>query len=310
MKQLNQADLQYEKIVKEIIENGYNDFDEKVRTVWLDGTPAHTLSSIGHSMRFDNSQLPILTTKKVAWLTAIKELLWIWQMKSNVVQDLRDMGVKIWNEWEQDDGTIGKAYGYQLGKRNRRIPFEKSAQVRKLVMDGGKIDGYTGGIIDEEAYIFIDSVNYLIYQLTVNPSSRRHITMLWNPDELDEMSLTPCVYETQWHVKNNKLHLEVRCRSNDMALGNPFNVFQYNVLQRMIAQVLGYELGEYIYHIGDAHVYTRHIEGLQEQINRESFEAPTLWINPRVKSFYDFTIDDFKLINYQHGDKISFEVAI
>ena len=282
---MNQADLQYGKIVKEIIENGYNDFDEKVRTVWLDGTPAHTLSSIGHSMRFDNTQVPILSTKKVAWLTAIKELLWIWQMKSNVVQDLRDMGVNIWNEWEQEDGTIGKAYGYQLGKLNRLIS-------------------------DKFASCLLDQVDYLLYQLRHNPSSRRHITMLWNPDELDEMALTPCVYETQWHVKNNKLHLEVRCRSNDMALGNPFNVFQYNVLQRMIAQVLGYELGEYIYHIGDAHVYTRHIEGLQEQINRESFETPTLWINPRVKNFYDFTIDDFKLINYQHGKKISFEVAI
>lgn len=290
---MNQADVQYGKIVKEIIENGYNDFDEKVRTVWLDGTPAHTLSSIGHSMRFDNTQVPILTTKKVAWLTAIKELLWIWQMKSNVVPVLRAMGVNIWNQWEQDDRTIGKAYGYQLGKKNRNI-IEKTYSEDAVSIIWSKVD----------------QVDYLLYQLKNNPASRRHITTLWNPDELDEMSLTPCVYETQWHVKNNKLHTEVRCRSNDMALGNPFNVFQYNVLQRMIAQVLGYELGEYIYHIGDAHVYTRHIEGLQEQINRESFEAPTLWINPEVTNFYDFTIDDFKLIDYQHGDKISFEVAI
>lgn len=299
MRQLNQADVQYGKIVKEIIENGYNDFDEKVRTVWKDGTPAHTLSSIGYSMRFDNTQVPILTTKKVAWLTAIKELLWIWQMKSNVVQDLRDMGVKIWDEWELENGTIGRAYGYQLGKKNRKI-------TKYLVSE----EFENNPIVAMFGELAVDQVDYLLFQLRYYPASRRHITTLWNPDELDDMALTPCVYETQWHVKNNKLHLEVRCRSNDMALGNPFNVFQYNVLQRMIAQVLGYELGEYIYHIGDAHVYTRHIEGLQEQINRESFETPTLWINPEVKSFYDFTIDDFKLIDYQHGDKISFEVAI
>ncbi|GIN66310.1 thymidylate synthase [Bacillus glycinifermentans] len=158
--------------------------------------------------------------------------------------------------------------------------------------------------------ILLDQVDYLIQELINNPASRRHITTLWNPDDLDDMALTPCVYETQWHVKGGKLHLEVRCRSNDMALGNPFNVFQYNVLQRMIAQVTGLELGSYIYHIGDAHIYIRHIEGLKEQMSRESFSAPQLWINPEVDNFYDFTIDDFKLIDYKHGDRLDFEVAI
>lgn len=303
---MNQADKQYKEIIESILTNGYSDENEIVRTKWKDGTPAHTLSTIGHSMRFDNSQVPILTSKRVAWKTAIKELLWIWVMKSNRVQDLRDVGVKIWNEWEQADGTIGKAYGYQLAKENRKV-------------NGNDFVDFLNEMCgDENAYKFhgnppiklVDQVDYLLYQLKTNPSSRRHITMLWNPDDLDNMALTPCVYETQWHVKNNKLHLEVRCRSNDMALGNPFNVFQYNVLQRMVAQVLGYELGEYIYHIGDAHIYIRHIEGLKEQISRESYEAPTIWINPEVKNFYDFTIDDFKLINYRHGETINFEVAI
>lgn len=292
---MNQADRQYGELVKDIIHNGYSDENETVRTVWADGTPAHTVSLIGHSMRFDNKEVPILTTKKVAWKTAIKELLWIWQQKSNVVQDLRDVGVKIWNEWELEDGTIGRAYGYQLGKRNRLV-------------NEISVNEYT--IITWENKILIDQVDYLLYQLKNNPSSRRHITTLWNPDDLDDMSLTPCVYETQWHVKGGKLHLEVRSRSNDMALGNPFNVFQYNVLQRMIAQVLGYELGEYIYHIGDAHVYTKHIESLEKQVNRDTFKTPTLWINPDVKDFYEFTIDDFKLLDYQHGEKINFEVAI
>lgn len=284
---MSQFDVQYNKLINKIITEGISDEEHDVRTKWeSDGTPAYTKSIISQKMRFDNSEIPILTTKKVAWKTAIKELLWIWQKKSNNVQDLRDMGVNIWNQWEQDDQTIGKSYGYQLGKKNR------------LVKDG-VFQPYSS-----------DQVDYLINQLIFNPSSRRHITMLWNPDELDEMALTPCVYETQWYVKQGKLSLEVRARSNDMALGNPFNVFQYNVLQRMIAQVTGYELGEYIFNIGDCHAYTRHLDNLNEQIKRETYEAPYLLINPEIKNFYDFTIDDFKLINYKHGDKVVYEVAI
>ncbi|GAF23156.1 thymidylate synthase [Bacillus sp. JCM 19047] len=196
-------------------------------------------------------------------------------------QDLRNMGVKIWNEWEQED--LYHWEGLWLST------WEKESS-----SDGEKVD----------------QVDYLIQQLKNNPASRRHITVLWNPDELDDMSLTPCVYEIQWHVKENKLHLEVRSRSNDMGLGNPFNVFQYNGLHRMIAQVTGYELGEYIYNIGDAHVYDRHEEALKQQAQSHQFEPPTLKINKQIRSFYDFTIDDFELINYKHGEKIEMEVAI
>lgn len=302
-KYINQADKQYNELVQKIITNGYSDVGEEVRPRWKDGTPAHTLSVIGEKMTFDNSQVPIITSKRVGWKTAIKELLWIWQMKSNRVQDLRDMGVNIWNEWELEDGTIGRAYGYQLAKKNRKMGGHSNAM---------KVIDSMFKVIDRKGvnYNILDQVDYLLYQLKTNPSSRRHITTLWNPDDLDDMSLTPCVYETQWHVKENKLHLEVRCRSNDMGLGNPFNIFQYNVLQRMIAQVLGYELGEYIYHIGDAHIYDRHVEPLTEQINRETFELPQLWINPDVKNFYDFKPEDFKLIDYKYGEDISLEVAI
>lgn len=300
----NQADIQYNNIINNIIKNGFWDKGQQVRTVWDDGTPAYTKSIISQKFRFDNSEVPILTTKKVHWKTAIKELLWIWQLKSNRVQDLRDMGVNIWNEWELPDGTIGKAYGYQLGKKNRELKF--SLNVNELYTNSGKnvlVNGVHG-------FRMVDQVDYLLHQLKHNPASRRHITTLWNPDDLDGMSLTPCVYETQWYVKENKLHLEVRCRSNDMAVGNPFNIFQYNVLQRMFAQVLGYELGEYIFNIGDAHIYDRHLDKVAEQMNNQMYEPPTLWINPDVKSFYDFTIDDFKLIDYKHGKFIKYDVAI
>lgn len=294
-----EADIYYRNIILEVLKNGYWDKGMDVRPKWLDGTPAYSKSIIGKELRFDNFEIPILTQKEVKWKSAIKEILWIWQMKSNIVQDLRDMGVNIWNEWEKKDGTIGRAYGYQLRQPNRYYPKEK--------INWNLIDKKT--CIEYEDYVMIDQVDYLIHSLINNPSSRRHITTLWNVGDLDYMSLNPCVYETQWHVKNNKLHLEVRCRSNDLGLGHPFNVFQYNILQRMIAQVTGYELGEYIFHIGDAHIYDRHIDILKEQINNTIYPAPKLWINPKIKSFYDFSIDDFKLINYKHGPFLKMEVA-
>lgn len=307
----NQADVQYNQIVKNVLDSGTWNTDQKIRAVWADGNPAYAKSVISQKMIFDNSEVPILTSKKVAWKTAIKELLWIWQMKSNRVQDLRDMGVNIWDEWELEDGTIGKSYGFQLGKKNRRLKFlelsglnHKSASV--ITTEGEVIE------IDNDTTIFqmVDQVDYLLYQLKNNPASQRHITTLWNPDDLDDMALTPCVYETQWYVKQGELHLEVRARSNDMALGNPFNVFQYNVLHRMIAQVTGLELGTYIFNIGDCHLYERHIDDISTQINRESYKPPTLWINPSVTSFYDFDIDDFELIDYKYGESISYEIAI
>lgn len=295
---MSQYDDQYNRIISKIMRYGETNKDEQVRTRWESGnTPAYTKSIISQKMRFDNSEVPILTTKKVAWRTSIKELLWIWQLKSNDVNVLNDMGVHIWDQWRQLDKTIGKSYGFQLGKECRLV---KTTEVR-------------GGLNDEIIYKIdkkVDQVDYLLYQLKHNPYSRRHVTSLWNIDDLDEMALQPCIWNTQWHVKNGKLHLEVRARSNDMAIGNPFNVFQYNVLQRMFAQVLGYELGEFIFDIGDCHAYDRHLDKLEEQIKRPTYPAPTLWINPEVKNFYDFTIDDFELIDYQHGDKISYEVAI
>ncbi|SDX97262.1 thymidylate synthase [Thermoactinomyces sp. DSM 45892] len=277
---MSQADNQYKNLISNIINNGIWDVDHVVRSRWKHGEPAYTKSIISQKMRFDNKEIPIITSKKVAWKTAIKELLWIWQMKSNKVQELRDMGVGIWNEWELPDGTIGKAYGYQLGKKCRYLMGKK-----------------------------VDQVDYLLHQLKYNPSSRRHLTTLWNTDDLSEMSLLPCVYETQWYVRQGELSLEVRARSNDMALGNPFNVFQYNILQRMIAQVTGYQLGEYIFHIGDCHIYERHLPIIEEQIKRDTYNAPILWMNPDIKNFYDFTIDDFQLIGYHHGDPVQYEVA-
>ncbi len=282
---MSKADQVYNQIVSDILENGLWDNDQKVRAKWLDGVPAYTKAIIGTQMKFDNKEVPILTTKEVKWQVAIKEMLWIWQKKSNVVRDLRDMGVNIWNEWEMEDGSIGRAYGWQLANKRRKLNFG-------------------------HGFVKLDQVDYLLWELHNNPASRRIKTTLWCVEDLDDMALTPCVYETHWIVKQGRLHLVVNIRSNDMGLGNSFNIFQYHVLQRMIAQVTNYKLGTLTFNIDDAHVYDRHTEPVTEQLNLPQYEAPTLWINPDVKNFYDFTIADFKLENYKCGKFIKMEVAI
>ncbi|WAX16557.1 thymidylate synthase [Lysinibacillus phage LC76P1] len=295
------ADEQYKELVTEILAFGYDNKGEKVRTKYkTDGLPAYTKSLISRQFRFKGLQVPILTSKFVAWKWAIKELLWIWQMKSNRLKDLQDMGVTIWDDWELADGTIGKAYGYQL--REKRRPYAVSHVNTDLIdKNNTRLEG---------GALMLDQVDALIHELINNPSSRRHITTLFCVEDLPWMALHPCVYETQWYVRGNVLNLEVRARSNDIALGNPFNVFQYYVLLRMIAQVTGYEVGEYIFNMGDAHIYDRHEEAIKQQIGGETFAPPELWINPEITNFYDFTPDDFELIGYNWDEKYEFEVAI
>jgi thymidylate synthase len=274
-------DLQYNELIRDVIENGVWDKGENVRPRWADGTPAYTKSLICKQLHFDNSEVPILTTKRVAWQSSIHELLWFYVKRTSDVSYLRENNVKIWEEWTREDETIGLAYGHQLGKT--------------ITLDNGSYD---------------NQVCRLINELKSNPTSRRHILSLWNIDDLHDMALYPCVWHNQWLVKEGKLHLIVGIRSNDLALGNSFNVFQYYVLQRMIAQVTNYEMGTLTFNINDAHVYERHVEPLKEQIEREPFKAPELWINPEVKNFDDFTINDFRLIDYKHHPSIKMEVAV
>lgn len=289
---MSKFDIQYNQLVSDIINNGVWDKDQQVRTKWIDGTPAYTKSLISKQLSVDASEVPILTSKRVAWKSAIHELIWFYIKRTSDVSYLRENNVKIWEEWTREDGTIGRAYGHQLGKPIRT----------------GLRQDYIAG--DDYLFNWSNQVHKLIDDLKNNPSSRRHVISLWNIDDSWDMALQPCVWSNQWLVKENKLHLIVQVRSNDCGLGNPFNVFQYYVLQRMIAQVTGYELGTLTFNINDAHVYERHIDPLTEQISREPFEAPELWINPDVKNFDDFTIADFKLIDYKYHPKIEMEVAI
>lgn len=277
---MSNYDAIYQQLIKEVLTDGIWDKDQNIRPRWSDGTPAYTKSVINKQIRLDNREVPILTTKKVAWKTAIHEMLWFYVKRTSDAGYLDAHGVKIWQEWTNNHNNIGTAYGYQLGK-----PI------------------YLKGEITNQ-------VSYLLKELKENPTSRRHIISLWNIDDLNQMNLYPCVWNSQWLVKENKLHLIVQIRSNDLFLGHPFNVFQYYVLQRMIAQVTKYQLGSLSFNIADAHIYDRHIPLVEEQLVRIPFQAPTLWLNPEITTFDDFTIDDFHLEEYVCHPSISGEVAI
>jgi thymidylate synthase len=277
---MGNMDETYKNLVMDILENGQWDKDQQVRTVWGDGTPAYTKSLISKQMVFDNTEVPILTTKWVPWKSAIHEMLWFYVKRTSDCSYLDDHNVKIWKEWTNSNNNIGKAYGYQLGKP---------------IMIKGQIT---------------NQVQQLIEGLKQNPASRRHVISLWNIDDLDQMELYPCVWNNQWLVKQGKLHLIVNARSNDIALGNPFNIFQYYILQRMVVQVTGYELGTLTFNMNDAHIYERHVEPLQEQIIRTPYPAPQIWINPDIRNFDDFTIEDFKLIDYKYHPSVKMEIAI
>jgi thymidylate synthase len=301
---MSQADIQYNAIIKDILENGK--WDKVVRPRWEDGTPAYTKSLLNKKMEFDNGkEIPLLTTKRVPLKDPIIELFWIWQKKSNIVQELRDMGSTIWDEWEMPDGTIGKAYGWQLRNKFRKV---KSNEILQQMIDNGELSDNVKK--NDEGFYLLDQVDFVLYMLKSNPYSRRIKTTLWSVEDLDEMSLEPCVYQTHWQMWDDKLHLTVNIRSNDMALGNPYNIYQYSILHRLIAQVTDHQVGTICFNIDNAHIYDRHIEPLKEQIQRPMYASPEVWINPNVKSFYEFTLDDIKVINYKHGKPIRLEVAI
>ena len=248
------------------------------------GIRAISLPHVCITIDLEEDGFPILASKFVGFKTAIKELLWIWQMQSNDVRKLQDMNVHIWDEWMQEDGTIGKAYGYQLAK-----------------------------------YKQVDS---LIKTIKEDPTSRRMITTLWNIEDLPEMALQPCAFQTLWNINKGKLNCMLTIRSNDWFLGNPFNVAQYAALVHMIAQVTNYKPGRLTVCINDAHIYENHIPQIQEQLGlvdmndmfdtfiTDRFCKPKLVLNEDIKDFYDFTIDDIKLEGYIPGPKIKAEVAV
>ena len=255
---------------RDILENGIWDTDREVRPRWEDGAPAHTVKKFGIVNRYDLSrEFPILTIRRTYWKSAIDELLWIWQAKSNNVHDLR---ARVWDAWADENGSIGKAYGYQLGVVNH----------------------YPEGDMDQ--------VDKVLWDLKHNPASRRIMTNIYNHADLSEMALYPCAYSMTFNVTGNKLNAILNQRSQDMLAANNWNVVQYAVLTMMMAQVSGFEPGEFIHVIADAHIYDRHVPVIEELITHERFDAPKFTLDPAVDDFYKFTRDSFTAENYRYSD--------
>ncbi|MEG9429851.1 MAG: thymidylate synthase [Christensenellaceae bacterium] len=273
------ADKIFKENCNDILTNGVWDTDRDVRPKWLDGTPAHTVKKFGIVNRYDlQKEFPILTLRRTAFKSAIDEILWIWQKKSNNVHDLNS---HIWDSWADETGSIGKAYGYQLGVKHK----------------------YKEGEFDQ--------VDRVLFDLKNNPASRRIMTNIYTFADLNEMHLYPCAYSMTFNVSGDTLNGILNQRSNDVAVANNWNVVQYAVLLHMFAQVSGLKAGELVHVIADAHLYDRHIPVVKKMLTNPEFPAPKFIMNKDIKNFYDFTVDDFALENYEFNKiEEKFEVAV
>ncbi|MCD8331044.1 MAG: thymidylate synthase [Oscillospiraceae bacterium] len=264
---MSRADQIFIDNCRQILTHGVWDTDLPVRPHWEDGTPAHTVKCFGLVNRYDlRQEFPVMTLRRQFFKSALDELLWIWQKKSN---DVRQLSTHIWDAWADENGSIGKAYGYQLGVKHR----------------------YPEGEFDQ--------VDRVLYDLKYNPASRRILTNLYNHHDLHEMALYPCAYSMTFNVSGHTLNAILNQRSQDMLTANGWNVMQYAALVHMLAQVSGLEAGELVHVIADAHIYDRHVPIVERLLQREPLPAPTLWIDPDIQDFYAFTKDSLRLEGYQ-----------
>ena len=275
---MSYADKVFIDMCRDIIDNGKSTEGEKVRPVWEDGTSAYTIKRFGVVNRYDLSkEFPALTLRRTAIKSCVDELLWIWQKKSNNVNELKS---HIWDSWADETGSIGKAYGYQMGVKHQ----------------------YKEGRMDQ--------TDRVIFDLKNNPYSRRIMTNIYVHNDLHEMHLYPCAYSMTFNVTKEKdsekltLNAILNQRSQDVLAANNWNVCQYAVLVHMLAQVCGMKAGEFVHVIADAHIYDRHVPMIEELISREPLPAPTFWLNPEITDFYDFTPDDVRLDRYETHPQI------
>lgn len=269
---MSKADEIFINMCKQVLESGYDTKGEKVRPKWPDGTSAYTIKKFGVVNTYDLSEeFPAITLRKTYIKSAIDEILWIWQKKSNNIHDLKS---HIWDQWADKDGSIGKAYGYQLGVKHK----------------------YKEGEMDQ--------VDRVLYDLKNNPYSRRIMTNIYVHQDLHEMALYPCAYSVTFNVTGDRLNAILNQRSQDILAAGNWNVVQYAALVMMIAQVSGLKPGILMHVIADAHIYDRHIPIVKDLITRPTYPAPKVTLNPLVKDFYEFTVDDFTVENYQTGPQI------
>ncbi len=276
---MSRADEIFIQNCKDILENGVWDTDREVRPRWEDGTPAHTVKKFCIVNRYDlREEFPILTIRRTYFKSALDEILWIWQKKSNNIHDLSS---HIWDSWADESGSIGKAYGYQLGKKYQ----------------------YKEGVFDQ--------VDKVLFDLTHTPASRRIIAHMYNVEDLKDMHLYPCAYSMTFNVSGNTLNGILNQRSQDMLAASNWNVVQYSALLIMFARAVGLEAGELVHVVADAHIYDRHVPIVEKILKNPQYPAPKLLIDENVRNFYDFTKDSFKLENYKYTDlDVKIPVAI
>ncbi|MGI6767018.1 MAG: thymidylate synthase [Lentihominibacter sp.] len=270
---MSKADVIFVNMCRDILDNGFSSEGYSVRARWEDGTPAHTIKQFGVVNRYDlREEFPALTLRPTYIKSAVDEMLWIWQRKSNKISELKST---IWNEWADEHGTIGKAYGYQMGVKYRFAQGE------------------------------MDQVDNVIWQLKNAPYSRRIMTNIYNFADLSEMGLEPCAYSMTFNVTGNRLNAILNQRSQDILAANNWNVVQYAVLVHMMAQVSDLVPGELVHVIADAHIYDRHADIVREMIERPQYPAPGFILNPEIKNFYDFTVEDIKIEDYRTNPQIT-----
>lgn len=269
---MSKADEIFINMCKQVLESGYDTKGEKVRPKWPDGTSAYTIKKFGVVNTYDLSEeFPAITLRRTYIKSAIDEILWIWQKKSNNIHDLKS---HIWDQWADEDGSIGKAYGYQLGVKHK----------------------YKEGEMDQ--------VDRVLYDLKNNPYSRRIMTNIYVHQDLHEMALYPCAYSVTFNVAGDRLNAILNQRSQDILAAGNWNVVQYAALLMMFAQVSGLKPGILMHVIADAHIYDRHVPIVEDLITRPTYPAPKVTLNPLVKDFYKFTVDDFVIKDYQTGPQI------
>lgn len=269
---MSKADKLFVNMCEKILTEGFSTEGETVRARWEDGSPAYTIKTFGVVNRYDLSEeFPALTLRPTAIKSATDEILWIWQRKSNNIHDLKP---HIWDEWADEDGSIGKAYGYQMAKKYKFAQGE------------------------------MDQVDNVLWQLKNQPQSRRIMTNIYNFEDLSEMNLEPCAYSMTFNVTGNKLNAILNQRSQDILAANNWNVVQYSILLMMFAQVSGLVPGQLVHVISDAHIYNKHVPVIEELIKRPQYPAPKVKLNPAVKDFYDFTTADIIVEDYQTNPQI------
>ena len=269
---MSKADGLFVNMCEQILTDGFSTEGETVRAHWEDGSPAYTIKTFGVVNRYDLSEeFPALTLRPTAIKSAMDEILWIWQRKSNNIHDLKP---HIWDEWADEDGSIGKAYGYQMAKKYQFAQGE------------------------------MDQVDNVLWQLKNQPQSRRIMTNIYNFEDLSEMNLEPCAYSMTFNVTGSRLNAILNQRSQDILAANNWNVVQYSILLMMFAQVCGLEAGELVHVISDAHIYNRHVPVIEELIRRPQYPAPKVNLNPEIRDFYDFTTADITVEDYQTNPQI------